>query len=104
MYIFIFKNAAVDALPFYCDFYQNNEEAINTKLKVELINKYISNLNTSKEFVRSGYTLALGNLARFVLKNNSEIVLKSLIEMAKITPNTVLWVESRKDAIRSIMK
>lgn len=95
--------AAFNALPFYFDFYSNDKELFN-KIRLKIIDKFLSNMSTSKEYVRSGYSMALGSLPLYMLQESTERVIKELINAIQIHSNTKLWVQSRKDAINAILK
>jgi tubulin-specific chaperone D len=95
--------AAFDALPYYCDFYSSDKELYN-KIKLSLIDRFLSNMSTPKEYVRSGYLMALGSLPLHMIQESTEKVIKELINAIQIHSNTQLWVQSRKDAIKAILK
>ena len=119
----IVQSAAVEALSYYCDLrYLTKKEISNTLIQEsKLVDKYIHNLkSTSKDFIRSGYCLALGNLPSYILSNNDNItkILNALILSSKwiIGPikddadainnqdySEAGWVEARKNSIKAII-
>jgi hypothetical protein len=108
--------AAVDTLPHFCRLYfskQSDSFEKSFKLVDMLIERSRS---TSKEYVRSGYCLALGNLPAKLLRTNSnftkiveELILASKCICGPITgqiqekgKKEVGWILARRDAICAI--
>lgn len=111
--------SAAETLPFFCDLapYHQGE--------LKLVDLFIKNLRqTSKDYVRSGYSFALGNLPAFFLSKNDNFrkILSTLISASvcsfsaiddqngaqptKIVPKSIeadsTWVQARRDAIKSL--
>jgi hypothetical protein len=119
----IVQLAAVDALQYYCDLMYLRRKDLSSRLiqDSKLVDTYIHNLkSTSKEFVRSGYCLALGNMPKYLLSINNNLtkILNALILSSKwiIGPikddedsisnqdnSEAGWVQARRDSIKSII-
>jgi hypothetical protein len=117
--------AACETMPFFFDFLLKLSPDKNALPK--LIDSYINCMkSTSKEFIRSGYCLALGNMPRHVFKHGQSFanICRSLIEGSKqisgpIGSEPVIkidkvknpiqyqneqagWVTARRDSIRAL--
>ena len=68
----------------------------------QILEHYLSSLDQS-ELHRRGFSLALGNLPKTVLKGHLDKVLSVLIEKTKITKTTEVWAEARRDVIKAII-
>uniref|UniRef100_A0A6P7FPZ1 Tubulin-specific chaperone D n=1 Tax=Diabrotica virgifera virgifera TaxID=50390 RepID=A0A6P7FPZ1_DIAVI len=69
----------------------------------EIVKQYIKELSTTtNEQSRMGHCLALGVLPRLMLERNLDAVVRSLVECATSTPNTIKWAECRRDAIKAL--
>ncbi|KAJ8964287.1 hypothetical protein NQ317_014583 [Molorchus minor] len=69
----------------------------------DLIVKYVTDvLSTTNQVTRMGHALALGVLPKFMLQPNLNNIIFSLIESTIITPATVKWAESRRDAVKAL--
>uniref|UniRef100_A0A669QG59 Tubulin-specific chaperone D n=1 Tax=Phasianus colchicus TaxID=9054 RepID=A0A669QG59_PHACC len=68
----------------------------------ELVAQYISELQSTEQMVRCGFSLALGALPRFLLKGRLQQVLEGLRKVTLITPRDVSFAESRRDALIAI--
>ena len=67
-----------------------------------LMDHFFSSLDQS-ELHRRGFSLALGSLPKSVLKGRLDKVLSVLIEKTKITKNTEVWAEARRDVIKALI-
>lgn len=93
---------AVSALPILLQEYfssGNNVEKVNN-----LVRKYVNDLlSENLELNRMGHALALGALPKFVLTtSNLNFILNKLMESTLMTPVSLKWAESRRDAIRAL--
>ena len=90
------QERAISAVPAFVNEYfsGNNLEA--------LIQHFMSNLDNS-ELHRRGFSLALGSLPSNVLKGRLDKILPVLIAKTKITKNTEVWAEGRRDVIKAII-
>ncbi|CAG9860286.1 unnamed protein product [Phyllotreta striolata] len=69
----------------------------------DITKKYVTDLlNTSSEQSRMGYCLALGALPKPILERNLDLIITSLIKSIEITPSTLKWAESRRDAVKAL--
>ncbi len=70
------QQAACQILPYYCDFKFLDKSIPNKVDSEKLIQSYLHCMKaTSKEYVRSGYCLALGNLPSYLFKDGQNFVL-----------------------------
>ena len=108
---------AAETIPYYCDLrYSFKAESAD-----KLIDIFIHSLKTTrKEYVRSGYCLAVGYFPEYLLTSNGNFVriLRALIEASKsftgqpaepVKPGPVKlnladsgWVTARRDAIKGL--
>jgi hypothetical protein len=101
------QTAVVDAVPFYCDLKYRTLK-IEPIEESKLVENFIKNLTeTSKEYIRSGYCLALGNLPLYILSTNGNfskciqfLILSASFQKANTT--TTSWVYARRDSIRAL--
>ncbi|KAG5900138.1 hypothetical protein JTB14_012811 [Gonioctena quinquepunctata] len=93
------RTSALKALPVFLDeYYCTKPERCD-----EIVRQYVKDLlSTNSEHIRMGHSLALGALPKFMLKLHFDLVVSSLIEASAITPNTLKWAESRRDAIKAL--
>uniref|UniRef100_A0A669Q3V7 Tubulin-specific chaperone D n=1 Tax=Phasianus colchicus TaxID=9054 RepID=A0A669Q3V7_PHACC len=97
------KDSAVSALSALCNEYYINENGeADPALQDELVAQYISELQSTEQMVRCGFSLALGALPRFLLKGRLQQVLEGLRKVTLITPRDVSFAESRRDALIAI--
>ena len=76
--------AAAETIPFYCNLKYSNES--NKESSNQLVETYLNNLkSTRKEYVRSGYCLAVGYFPEYLLINtdNFKNIVRTLIESSK---------------------
>ncbi|NXX77927.1 TBCD protein, partial [Urocolius indicus] len=99
------KESTVSALAALCNEYYINENGeADPALQGELVTQYISELQNSEEMIRCGFSRALGALPRFLLKGRLQQVLEGLRQVIFISPTTVSFAESRRDALIAIAK
>ncbi|XP_053232090.1 tubulin-specific chaperone D isoform X1 [Podarcis raffonei] len=99
------KESAVAALAALCnEYYYIEEEGANPAQQDELVNQYISGLQSHEEMTRCGLSSALGALPRFLLKGKLQEVLDGLKGVTTISPQYVSFAESRKDGLKAISK
>ncbi|KAJ8975560.1 hypothetical protein NQ317_000744 [Molorchus minor] len=93
--------AAINALPVLLGEYYSTQDS--TPKTNDLIVKYVTDvLSTTNQVTRMGHALALGVLPKFMLQPNLNNIIFSLIESTIITPATVKWAESRRDAVKAL--
>ena len=118
--------SAIEALPFFCDLKFIDRSSKETSL----VKTYLEELKqTSKEFVRSGYCLAVSNFPRYLLRmeGNYKLVMRVLIESSRCfsgpirkdtqpvltepsakgpipvkNADTAGWVQARRDSIKAL--
>uniref|UniRef100_A0A8C2UFH5 Tubulin-specific chaperone D n=1 Tax=Coturnix japonica TaxID=93934 RepID=A0A8C2UFH5_COTJA len=99
----LFQESAVSALSALCNEYYINENGeADPALQDELVTQYISELQSTEQMIRCGFSLALGALPRFLLKGRLQQVLEGLRKVTLITPKDVSFAESRRDALIAI--
>ena len=122
--------AAVQTLPFYCEFKFPKVKPNKDGDVTRFIDRYLHNLkSTSKEYVRSGYCLALGHIPFYLLNSNE--IFRSIVEVLILSSQTISgpisegekstlpivvnktkyatidtagWVQARKDSINALSK
>ncbi|XP_064071358.1 tubulin-specific chaperone D [Vanessa tameamea] len=76
---------------------------INAKQKrMQLVERYceqLSNTGVNGLVLRMGYARAIGSLPKFVLEEQMQLVIQSLIDATKVTEGTSKWAEARRDAV-----
>lgn len=105
--------AAVETLPFYCDLkykaFRSGEQIQDSQLVDTFIRNLTDAANT-KEHVRSGYSLALGNLPAYLLAKNDgftksvRALISSAAKPTDSSSTTSSWVYARRDAIRALSR
>lgn len=97
------RTAAITALsPFLNEYYKGSDEKIKNK-RLKIIQDYVKNVKlVNTEVVRMGHALALGAFPAFMLQDDLNGILEALIEVTYITPDTLKWAESRRDAAKAI--
>ncbi|XP_064006933.1 tubulin-specific chaperone D isoform X3 [Pogoniulus pusillus] len=99
------KESAVSALAALCNEYYINEKGeADPALQDELVTQYVSELQSTEEMIRCGFSRALGALPRFLLKGRLQQVLEGLKEVTLISPANVSFAASRRDALIAIAK
>ena len=92
----IVQERAIQAVPSFVNEYFPQESLDS------LMDHFFSSLDQS-ELHRRGFSLALGSLPKSVLKGRLDKVLSVLIEKTKITKNTEVWAEARRDVIKALI-
>ncbi|XP_014222529.1 tubulin-specific chaperone D [Trichogramma pretiosum] len=69
-----------------------------------IINRYLSNLQSTNQLNRIGFSQAIGYFPVSVLTEKGADIFLKLMECCYITRETTLWAESRKEAINSLKK
>ncbi|NXP27375.1 TBCD protein, partial [Scytalopus superciliaris] len=99
------KECAVSALAALCnEYYMNEEGEADPALQDELVTQYVSELQSTEEMIRCGFSRALGALPRFLLKGRLQQVLEGLRKVTLISLEDVSFAESRRDALIAIAK
>ncbi|XP_061472447.1 tubulin-specific chaperone D isoform X2 [Rhineura floridana] len=99
------KELVVSALAALCtEYYCIEEEGANLAKRDELVNQYISGLQSHEEMIRCGFSLALGALPKFLLKGKLQEVVEGLKGVTSISPEYVSFAESRRDGLKAIAK
>ncbi|XP_052740499.1 tubulin-specific chaperone D [Bicyclus anynana] len=101
------REKAIEALPHVFDQYLKDDNLlygdVTAKQKrMQLVEKYCSqlgNTGVNGQFLRMGYARALGALPKFVLAEQMQLVIQSLIDCTKVTEVTLTWAEARRDAV-----
>ncbi|XP_011495321.1 PREDICTED: tubulin-specific chaperone D [Ceratosolen solmsi marchali] len=70
----------------------------------DIINRYLNNLFSTNQANRIGFAQAIGYFPVSVLEEKGQDIFKKLIESCDMTKETLLWAESRKEAINSLKK
>lgn len=97
------RSAALAALPsFFDEYYKGTDENIVNK-RLKIIGNYLKAVKmVNTEVVRMGHALALGTLPPFMLQDDLNGILEALIGVTYITPETLKWAESRRDAAKAL--
>lgn len=102
------RELAVNALASLCRGYYEKKE------QLQIVKNYLLNSNNDlEEHARSGYVLAIGALADFMLKPLKDDILDKLIELSLVPKesevkaaglNTIIlnWSEARRDAVKAL--
>ncbi|XP_068120196.1 tubulin-specific chaperone D-like [Hyperolius riggenbachi] len=97
------KEAAVSSLSALCyEFYQNPDGEVDPVRQDGILHYYIEQLQSSEEMCRCGFSLALGALPRFMLRNKLAQVLEGLRKVTCISGKDVSFAEARRDALKAI--
>ncbi|XP_069810141.1 tubulin-specific chaperone D isoform X2 [Dendropsophus ebraccatus] len=97
------KEAAVSALSALCnEFYQGPDGEVDPVTQDDIISYYTTQLHSAEEMTRCGFSLSLGALPKFMLKNKLEQVLDGLRKVTTISGRDVRFAESRRDALKAI--
>ncbi|XP_042198429.1 tubulin-specific chaperone D isoform X2 [Callorhinchus milii] len=98
-----FQEAVIAALAALCnEFYQTPEGTAEPEKQTLQLNKYISELGTSEEMTRCGFSLALGALPKFMLDGMLHQVLEGLQKVTWITVKDATCADARRDALKAI--
>lgn len=103
------RELAIVALSSFCEFYYRNSES-NQKI---VTNYLVGSDNDLEEFIRSGYVLAVGSLANFMLEKSIDVVLEKLIKHSLVPHESEVraaglnliilnWSESRRDSVKAL--
>ncbi|KAL8163090.1 UNVERIFIED_CONTAM: hypothetical protein K2H54_007852, partial [Gekko kuhli] len=104
------KESAVSALAALCNEYYCLKEGGAHPVQQgndpqdELVEQYMSDLQSPEEMIRCGFSLALGALPRFLLKGRLQEVLEGLKKVTCISSKDVIFAESRRDGLKAIAK
>ncbi|XP_053604149.1 tubulin-specific chaperone D isoform X2 [Plodia interpunctella] len=101
------REKAIRALPLVFQQYLRDDNMkygdLTAKQKrMRLLEKYceqLGNTGVNGLLLRMGYARAVGSLPKFVLSENLQLVIQSLIECSKVTDATHKWAEARRDAV-----
>ncbi|XP_069728409.1 tubulin-specific chaperone D [Phaenicophaeus curvirostris] len=97
------KESAVSALSALCNEYYINEKGeADPALQDELVTQCVSELQSTEEMIRCGFSRALGALPRFLLKGRLQQVLEGLKKVTLITPTDMSFAEARREALIAI--
>ncbi|XP_054449170.1 tubulin-specific chaperone D [Pteronotus mesoamericanus] len=99
------KEAAVSALAALCREYYTEEagEAEHAGYG-GLVEQCLAELRGPEEMTRCGFSLALGALPGFLLRGRLQQVLAGLGAVTHISPESVSFAESRRDALKAIAR
>ncbi|XP_068082742.1 tubulin-specific chaperone D [Anabrus simplex] len=91
----VIRERAAAALPaLFSEYYSNGRDSVTTR--------YTKQLSANNQIVRMGFCGALGSFPKFMLERHLDDVIPALLACAQITPTTLKWSESRRDAIKAI--
>ncbi|KAB0802179.1 hypothetical protein PPYR_04365 [Photinus pyralis] len=93
------RMGAVDALPAFLNEYYVAKSQQDQSV---VIKNYIDSLSSSVQVIRMGHALALGAMPSFILLPHLQIIVDALVTATHITPDTLKWAESRRDAIKGL--
>ncbi|BES95374.1 beta-tubulin cofactor D [Nesidiocoris tenuis] len=96
------RTAAAAALPSLFSNYYIIDGVRNEEKCSAVIKDFISKLSANDGTLRVGHALALGSLPLFMMTGFVDVIVSSLIECSKLTPETSKWVESRRYAIKAL--
>ncbi|XP_043272300.1 tubulin-specific chaperone D [Venturia canescens] len=75
---------------------------ISKEQRYSLVGRYLGQLKSNHQAVRIGFAQAIGHFPVFMLRERVEDFIESLIKCTHITEETLLWAESRKEALNSL--
>ncbi|XP_013190254.2 tubulin-specific chaperone D [Amyelois transitella] len=101
------RDKAIRALPLVYDQYLRDDnmkygELTAKQKRIQLLEKYcqqLGNTGVNGLLLRMGFARAVGSLPKFVLSENLQLVIQSLIECTKVSESTHKWAEARRDAV-----
>ncbi|XP_071968767.1 tubulin-specific chaperone D isoform X2 [Engystomops pustulosus] len=97
------KEAAVSALSALCnEFYQGQDGEVDPVTQDDILGYYIAQLQSAEEMTRCGFSLSLGALPKFMLRNKLEQVLEGLRRVSTISGKDISFAESRSDALKAM--
>lgn len=101
------QGAACKTLPYYCDFKFPDKSNLNKTEAQRLIRTYTHCMkSTSKEYVRSGYCMAMGNIPFYLFRALDDFteVCRSLIQGSKTISGAISEhpVEKRFEKLKSL--
>ncbi|XP_040292612.1 tubulin-specific chaperone D [Bufo bufo] len=97
------KEAAVSALSALCnEFYQGPAGEVDPVTQDEIISYYIAQLHSAEEMTRCGFSLSLGALPQFMLRNKLQQVLEGLRKATTTSRKDLSFAESRSDALKAM--
>ncbi|XP_045447141.1 tubulin-specific chaperone D [Melitaea cinxia] len=101
------REKAIEALPHVFEQYLQDDnlkygDMTAKQKRMQLVDKYceqLSNTGVNGLVLRMGYARAIGALPKFVLEEQMQLVIQSLIDCTKVTESTSKWAEARRDAV-----
>ncbi|XP_069124940.1 tubulin-specific chaperone D-like [Argopecten irradians] len=97
------QEAAVAAIPaFFTEYYSDSQGEAIPERQEYVLSKYLEELKSPVEVSRMGYSLAIGAIPKFFLKNKLRGILSGLMGASKVTEKEKKWAESRRDAVKAI--
>ncbi|XP_060071725.1 tubulin-specific chaperone D-like [Ylistrum balloti] len=97
------QEAAVAAIPaFFQEYYSDSNRDAFPDKQENVISRYLEELKSPVEISRMGYSLAIGALPKFFIKNKLRGILSGLMGATRVTEKEKKWAESRRDAIKAI--
>ncbi|XP_028935910.1 tubulin-specific chaperone D [Ornithorhynchus anatinus] len=99
------KEAAVSALTALCnEYYLSEQGAADPAIQDELVQHFLSELQSAEEMTRCGFSLALGALPGPLFRGRLQQVIEGLKKVTHISPKNVSFAEARRDALKAIAK
>ncbi|OWF45618.1 tubulin-specific chaperone D-like [Mizuhopecten yessoensis] len=97
------QEAAVAAIPaFFQEYYSDSKGGAIPDKQEKVISRYLEELKSPVEVSRKGYSLAIGALPKFIMKNKLKGILSGLMGATRVTEREKKWAESRRDAVKAI--
>ncbi|XP_033744746.1 tubulin-specific chaperone D-like [Pecten maximus] len=97
------QEAAVAAIPaFFQEYYSDSKGDAIPDRQENVISRYLKELKSPVEISRMGYSLAIGAIPKFFIKNKLRSVLSGLMGASRVTEKEKKWAESRRDAVKAI--
>uniref|UniRef100_A0A6I8NS93 Tubulin-specific chaperone D n=1 Tax=Ornithorhynchus anatinus TaxID=9258 RepID=A0A6I8NS93_ORNAN len=97
--------SAVSALTALCnEYYLSEQGAADPAIQDELVQHFLSELQSAEEMTRCGFSLALGALPGPLFRGRLQQVIEGLKKVTHISPKNVSFAEARRDALKAIAK
>ncbi|XP_046963089.1 tubulin-specific chaperone D [Vanessa cardui] len=98
------REKAIEALPLMFEQYLRDTNPLycGPVKRRQLVQKYceqLANTGVNGLVLRMGYARAIGSLPKFVLEEQMQLVIPSLIAATKVSEGTAKWAEARRDAV-----
>ncbi|KAK7112957.1 hypothetical protein V1264_012329 [Littorina saxatilis] len=96
--------AAAATIPaFFSEYYSQKDGSAQPDKQENIISRYLSQLTSTQEVARMGFSLGLGALPRFMLRGRFHDVLSGLVKSLHIKDKAAgKMAEARRDAVKAI--